>query len=159
MINDELLDRWPELRPFLFVGSLCVVAGGLVAALTGPLDLESGSWLAAYLVLVGGVAQIALGFGQVSISRVSPGDNLVRRELLTWNVANALVVAGSLSGSALLTSVGGLILAVALWLFLMGVREVRGSAPGVVLVLYRGLATFVLLSIPVGLVLSWIRNG
>lgn len=31
----------------------CVVLGGVIAAVTGPLDLAHGSWLAAYLVLVG----------------------------------------------------------------------------------------------------------
>ena len=46
------------------VALLCVVAGGLVAAVTGPLRLEHGSWAAAYLVLVGGVAQGALGIAQ-----------------------------------------------------------------------------------------------
>ena len=41
---------------------ICSVAlGGLVAAVAQPLDLAHGSWLAAYLVLVGGVAQGAMG--------------------------------------------------------------------------------------------------
>ena len=51
-------------RWFVAAGSSCVVVGGLVAAATGPTGFEDGSWVAAYLVLVGGVAQIALGVGQ-----------------------------------------------------------------------------------------------
>ncbi|MGB3410611.1 MAG: hypothetical protein WBA45_05390 [Microthrixaceae bacterium] len=157
--SEELIDRWPSLNYFLVIGSACVVAGGLVAAVTGPLDLGDGSWLAAYLVLVGGVAQIGLGIGQSALALVAPEPNLVRREVLTWNLGNLGVVVGSLLGSALVTSVGGLILAVALWSFLTGVRLIRGSAPGALLVIYRGLATFVLLSIPVGLAMSWVRNA
>ncbi|MGB6057391.1 MAG: hypothetical protein WBF71_03935 [Microthrixaceae bacterium] len=157
--SEELIDRWPSVRYFVLIGSLCVVAGGMVAAVTGPLDLHDGSWLAAYLVLVGGVAQIGLGLGQSALAQVVPDPKLIHRELLSWNLGNGVVVIGSLIGSAILTSVGGLILAVALWSFLTGVRLIRASAPGVLLVVYRGLATFVLLSIPVGLAMSWIRHA
>ncbi len=48
-------------RLLVVVGTCCVVLGGFVAAVTGPLTLADGSWLAAYLVLVGGLAQCALG--------------------------------------------------------------------------------------------------
>ena len=66
---------------------------------------------------------------------------------------------GTLSGSALLTSLGGAVLAVSLGFFLLGVRPGRQRSPGALLIIYRGLATFVLLSIPVGLAISWVRHG
>lgn len=148
-----------ESKPFFLIGGICIIAGGLVAAVTRPLNFDDGSWLAAYLVLVGGVAQIALGYGQATLSRTTPEPKLVTRELVTWNVGSAVVIAGSLTASALLTSIGGVVLAVALWSFLVGVRNIAPSVHGGLIVLYRGLATFVLLSIPVGLVISWIRHG
>ena len=45
----------------LVAGAASIVLGGLVAAVTGPLELEHGSWAAAYLVLVSGVAQWVMG--------------------------------------------------------------------------------------------------
>ncbi len=53
------------------LGALFIVLGGLVAAVTGPLDLVQGSWLAAYLVLVCGVAQFAIGTMQAAQNRGS----------------------------------------------------------------------------------------
>ena len=41
--------------------------GGAVAAVSDPFSFEQGSWLAAFLVLVGGVVQIALGAGQAAL--------------------------------------------------------------------------------------------
>lgn len=60
----ELAERWRAASVLVSIGSACVVAGGLVAAVTGPTDFDHRSWLSVYLVLVGGVAQIALGILQ-----------------------------------------------------------------------------------------------
>ena len=49
-----------------------VVLGGLVAAVTEPLDLTHGSWVAAYLVLVGGVGQGAMGRARLRRPDVRP---------------------------------------------------------------------------------------
>ncbi|HTO00076.1 MAG TPA: hypothetical protein VL068_05315 [Microthrixaceae bacterium] len=157
--GEELIQGWPSVRPFLYVGSACIVAGGLVAAVTEPFSFEQGSWLAAYLVLVGGVAQIALGVGQAALLHGVLERNSIVRELLTWNLGSLGVMIGSLTGSALLTTLGGVILAVSLGSFLLGVRTPGRRSHRVLSVIYQGLATFVLLSIPVGLALSWIRHG
>jgi len=42
------------------LGAALVVVGGLVAAVTSPLALAKGSWLAAFLVLVCGVVLLAV---------------------------------------------------------------------------------------------------
>lgn len=49
-----------------------IISGGLVAAVTGPLGLEHGSWSAAYQVLVGGVVQAGLGAAQYALVSVRP---------------------------------------------------------------------------------------
>lgn len=85
------------------VALLCVVAGGLVAAVTGPLHLGHGSWAAAYLVLVGGVAQGASGISQYFLAPKSYIGWKVLAELVAWNSASAAVIAGTASGWCWLT--------------------------------------------------------
>lgn len=154
----ELAERWRAASVFVIVGSTCVVAGGLVAAVTGPTDFEHGSWLAAYLVLVGGVAQIVLGAGQAWLARRAPPARSTRSEALSWNIGAVAVVLGTLWSEPALTTAGGTASMVALGLFVAGVRRVRPSSRRVGL-LYRGIVGIVLVSVPVGVVLAWIRHG
>lgn len=156
--DSELIARWPAVRPFLVVGSVCIVAGGLVAAITRPTGFELGSWLAAYLVLVGGVAQIGLGVGQAWLAQAPPSGVEVRNEAVVWNLSVLATVVGTLLASPILTTVGGIALVVALGLFLAGVRA-TGGASRTVGAVYRGLTAIVLVSTPVGLVLAWVRHG
>lgn len=155
--SQEILNHWPALRPALVVGSVWIVVGGLVAAAAGPTDFDAGSWVAAYLVLVGGVAQIALGVGQVWISQTVPDLRLVWKQVATWNLAGVAVVTGTLLGSPVVSTLGGIVLAIALVLYLVGVRDL-GHAPRWAGLVYRAVALIVLVSIPVGLTLSWIRH-
>ncbi|MBS7547854.1 hypothetical protein [Dietzia massiliensis] len=43
--------HWRAMREFVLVGLTAIIAGGLVAAVTGPTGFDEGSWVAAYLVL------------------------------------------------------------------------------------------------------------
>jgi hypothetical protein len=146
------------VRPFLVVGSTSIVAGGIVAAITRPTGFDLGSWLAAYLVLVGGVAPIALGLGQALLARDAPDAGTTRRELVSWNVALVLIILGSLLGVPVLTTLGAVALVASLALFFVGVRHAASGATGVQ-VLYRCVIAVVLISTPIGVVLSWIRHG
>jgi hypothetical protein len=142
------LSRWV---PVVAIGSACIVAGGLVAAITASSPSEHGAWAAAYLVLVAGVAQVALGLGQAWIATEPPSRELTLVELAEYNTGNIGVMAGTLLGATWLVDLGGIVLAASLWLFLWATR--RGTG-GPVAVAYRTLAAFVLVSIPVGLVLA-----
>lgn len=64
--------------PFIATGGTLVVAGGLVAAVNSAAPFAHGSWLAAYLVLVGGVAQIALGVGAAALAPQRRSARLAR---------------------------------------------------------------------------------
>lgn len=155
---DVLVDQRYDLLtalPFLVIGTACVIAGGFVAAVTAHAPTEHASWAAAYLVLVGGVAQVALGAGQTLLARHRPSARLVVVELLTWNLGNAAVVAGTVSGVAPVNDVGGALLVVALALLLASTRGPRQA--GWPLALYRTLIVIVLVSIPVGLLLAELR--
>lgn len=151
-------ERAEATEPFVVAGTISVIAGGLIAALTRPTGFTLGPWVAAYLVLVGGVAQIALGGGQALLAERPPPAALVRLEFVVWNLAVAAVLVGTLVPVVTVTMVGGVVTGGALVLFLGGVRRVR-SSPRWALNLYRGVGLFVLLSTPVGLVLAWLRHG
>jgi hypothetical protein len=147
------------MRSFVILGIASVVAGGLVAAVARPTKFADGSWLAAYLVLVGGVSQIALGTGQGVLARRAPSTRLVAAEVAAWNLGLLAVTLGTLAPAVILTALGGLATAVALAWFLSGVRQSGTVLPTGVLHLYRGLAAFVLVSTPVGLLLAWSRHA
>ena len=140
---------------FLAVGGACIVLGGLVAAVTGPLQLSHGSWTAAYLVLVGGVAQIALGASQRALTGRQTPTAVLLTELAAWNLAGALVIGGALLQNPVIVSGGGVALVVALGVM---ARTVRGGAgPRWALWTHRGMLAVLLSGIPVGLVLAHVR--
>lgn len=149
---------WSGAGPFVAIGTICVVVGGLVAAVTGPTGFEDGSWMAAYLVLVGGTAQIALGVGQSIVGAGPPRARARRTELIGWNIGVIATIAGTLVAEPLLTTIGGLATAVALVAFLT-VRPERPQSVGWMNIGYRVLVGVVLVSIPVGVTLAWIRHG
>lgn len=144
------------------VGACCVVAGGLVAAVTGPLDLAHGSWCAAYLVLVGGVTQYAMG--RMRSRRSGPGrgaDRLAWAQLVLWNAGNLGVIAGTLAGAPLGVDLGSVLLILALAIAFRDTRRGAGGATSgtsAAVVTYRLLLALLLVSIPVGILLSHLRH-
>jgi hypothetical protein len=148
------------------IGICSVVLGGLVAAVTGPLDLAHGSWIAAYLVLVGGVAQCAMG--QARFRR--PEVMHPRRswaQIGCWNVGNVLVIGATLAGEPWAVDLGSVLLVVALAIALRAARPGAGttahSATGWVPMffnrVYRMLLLVLALSIPIGMALSQLQHS
>jgi hypothetical protein len=154
----DLVARMSATLPFLIIGSALTIAGGLVAAVTGPTGFAHGSWLAAYLVLVGGVAQIGLGLGQAGLAKEPPSQTTTVVELATWNVGIAAVIVGTLVGTPAVTSLGAIASVGAIAIFLAGTRNTRLGYPRLSM-LYRGVSVIVLVSSPVGIALAWIRHG
>lgn len=142
--------------PFLAVGGACVLAGGLVAALTAHAPSENATWTSAYLVLVAGVAQVVLGGGQAWLADRPPAPRWLVGELAAWNLGNAAVIAGTVSGVTPVLDIGGALLIIALALLLVALRGTGRT--GWLLALYRAVAAIVLVSIPVGLVLAELRH-
>jgi hypothetical protein len=148
------------------IGVCSVVLGGLVAAVTGPLDLAHGSWLAAYLVLVGGVTQCAMG--QALLRR--PDVIQPRRswaQIGCWNVGNAVVIGGSLAGEPLVVDFGSALLVITLAIAFhaarpsagTATRPAAGGASPLVDHAYRTLLLVLAVSIPVGMALSHLRHS
>jgi hypothetical protein len=150
-------DRKFAAVPFTALGSACVVAGGLVAAATAPAPSTHASWAAAYLVLVAGVAQAALGLGQAALTSHVPARRRVVAQISTWNIGNAAVLVGTLTGVVPLVDLGGVILVAGLALLADGVRgRVRHDVRSQRWLLhgFRLLVVMLLVSIPIGLLLA-----
>lgn len=144
--------RWGET--LYWTGAAMVVGGGLVAAATGPLDLTKGSWLAAYLVLVGGVAQCVLGRVQAALAPVRVPSGAWRVQYAGWNVGNLLVVVGSLTSEPYVVDVGGLLLLPVLGI---GVWATRGAPSGLGLWVFRAVLLLLAVTMPIGLLLAHLR--
>jgi hypothetical protein len=136
----------------------------LVSAAIAPSPTEHGAWAVAYLVLICGVAQAALGAGQASLAANVVSQRLRYAELVGWNLGNAAVIAGTLSNTNVVVFIGGAILVVVLALFVYGVRGSAGDGHGAarpawVINGFRVLVVVLLVSIPIGMVLAAVRNG
>lgn len=149
--------RRAAAAPFVAIGVLCVIAGGLTAGVTAPAASERSSWAAAYLVLVAGVAQVCLGLGSSVLAPRPPSRVSTIGTLALWNLGNGLTLAGVLLSLTALVDIGGIALVIALVLALRAVR--RSTGPALLLRAYWLLAVVLGLSIPIGLVLSRIRSG
>ncbi len=143
--------RWRAARPFVLVAGAAIVLGGLTAAVSGPLGVEHGSWAAAYLVLVVGVGQLVLGVGQAALREVPPAPSLRAWQLGLYDAGSAAVLVGTFVSVPAVVLVGGAVLLAALVLFLAGTR---GTPAGRWTVLYRLMATVLVISVPIGLALS-----
>jgi hypothetical protein len=137
-----------------------VTAGGVLAAVTAPAPSEHTTWAAAYLVLVGGVAQAGLGLGQAMFATRGTSSRLIAAEVAGWNLGNAAVLAGTLLDLTVLVDFGGVLLVVTLGLLARGLRGGVSPADRAGRWLLRGyrlLVLILLISIPVGLVLARVR--
>ncbi|HET8971396.1 MAG TPA: hypothetical protein VFN19_10075 [Candidatus Nanopelagicales bacterium] len=143
--------------PFVVLGVVSVVAGGLVAAVTGPTGWEHGSWAAAYLVLVTGVAQVGLGVAQAGLAATPLSRRRLSVELVGWNVGSALVILGTLLTAPPVVVAGSALLVIALVTFALTVQGAT-VGPTWVRVAFLLLVLVLLVSIPVGVVLSVLRS-
>jgi hypothetical protein len=118
-----ILDR--STTAFLASSGVLIVAGGAVAAVNSAAPFGHGSWLAAYLVLVGGVSQVVLGAGRLALGAPRPVPALLRAQLVLWNLGSLAVPGGVLADAPTLVTVGSVALLWALALFASGASGVR----------------------------------
>lgn len=135
--------------PFVTLGMAAIVFGGIFSAATARSASYHSAWFVAYLVLVVGVAQIALGLGQWWLASKPLGAVVLVTELVIFNLGNAGVILGTLLASALLVDVGSALAAVGLALF--GWKVWRPRRHGAVLSVYWALVVLLFLSVLVGL--------
>ena len=145
---------YPASRPFVLAGGACVIGGGLVSAAMAPAASYHSSWAVAYIILVAGVAQAALGLGQGTLTDGDVPRRVVRAELGGWNLGNAAVVTGTLLTVAAVLYVGCALLVTALALMLHAIRHTPSSRT---LVATRVIIALILFSMPIGIVLQALR--
>jgi hypothetical protein len=120
--------RWALDRStgaFLAAAGSFIVAGGIVAAVDSATPLGHGAWLAAYLVLVGGVSQVTLGPGRVALRLPRQPPRVTRAQLVLWNAGGVLVPGGVLASMPGIVTAGSVALLAALALFATGIRSIR----------------------------------
>jgi hypothetical protein len=147
--------RWsPDATGAAALGAagLLIVAGGLVAAVNSAAPFGHGSWLAAYLVLVGGVAQALLAIGRDRLPGARPATHRRRVELLLWNGGTLIVAAGVLVDAPALVALGSGALLVALAGF-GAATAARGARPW--RLAYHGLILALAVSVVVGCALAF----
>lgn len=147
----------PELRaalPFLVTAAVAVISAGLLAAFLAHLPSRQLLWTVAYLVLVVGVGQAALGTGRAWFSGRVPVPRTALLECVLFNLANAGVIAGTLLGQRTALWAGTALFAVVLLRFLWTSRGARGAR---LLAAYRLGTAFLLASAATGLFLSLLR--
>jgi hypothetical protein len=149
-------------RPlYACAGASFILAGAGVAVWNMVERFHHGWWLASFLVLVGGVAQVLLGLGQQRLARQAstarPGGAPVRQAAL-WNAGTLLVPLGVLTDARLPVVLGSVALLVAL----CGVaRDIRRADPRPRERLarhrrpYVSLLVFLAISVLVGTALAW----
>jgi hypothetical protein len=128
-----------------------------MAAITGPAGLAVGAWVAAYLVLVVGAAQVGLALGQALLTERAPSITYRRGELALFNLGNLGVLVGTVAEIVALVMAGGAILLVSLLLFIGAVCRSGGHRWH--RITYRLLIAVVAVSILIGLHVSFLRHG
>jgi hypothetical protein len=124
-----------------------------VAAVNSAAPFGHGSWLAAYLVLVGGVSQVVLGAGRLALHAPPRTRGLPPAQLALWNIGSLAVPAGVLGDAPMLVTAGSAALLCALALFAAEARglrrEVRGRA-----VVYLAIVVALAMSVVIGSALA-----
>jgi hypothetical protein len=140
------------IAPVGIAGSL-IVAGGLVAAVNSASPFAHGSWLAAYLVLVGGVAQLALSAAPLLFPAPASSRTLARAQLWLWNVGTAIVAVGVFTEANVIVVVGSVLVLAALGCFARGAGPAREPGRGLVLA-YRLVIAILGVSVVIGIALA-----
>ena len=133
--------------------SVLIVAGGAVAAVNSAAPFGHGSWLAAYLVLVGGVSQVVLGAGRLALHAPPLTRGLPPAQLALWNIGSLAVPAGVLGDAPMLVTAGSAALLCALALFAAEARGLRGEVRGRAVV-YLAIVVALAMSVVIGSALA-----
>ena len=149
----QLWEQWAAFKPFAVAGATAIVVGGAIAAaIAAPAPTRHGVWAVAYLVLVLGAGQLAIGAGQALLPAISPSPREATLGAAAFNLSGAAIVVGVVTdhvavfyaGSALLFAV------LAWWLY----RVRRSTRRGWALLTYRLFLAALVVSIPIGMAIT-----
>jgi len=144
--------------PFLVVGGISIIAGGVISAVAAASPSYIASWAVAYIVLVAGVAQLVLGIGQAQLTSTQSPTWVIVAEAVALNLANVAVLIGSLAEIRVLSYIGAALLVIALVLFVWAVRG-NHSRNRWLLYAFRAIVVILAVTAPIGLVIAHSRMG
>jgi hypothetical protein len=149
-------------RIFAVPGVLFLIAAAVTAIINSRTPFAHGWWLAAYLGLVGGVAQLLLGPGLIAIAnRASVSVPVLRysvAEFALWNVGTLIVAVADLAAAPGGVLIGSVLLVVALALFTRELQSMHAKSQPVTRMwrgMYAFLLAFLAVSTVVGTVLAY----
>ena len=132
----------------------CAIA---VALIRSGKPLDHGWWLAAYLLLVGAVAQVGLAWGYLKVvqpeSRPTGGSRRLLANLLAWNLGTVVVPVGVLASRPILVALGSVVLLATLTRFALQTRTPQAGSMAhwrIWVNAYRALLVFLAGSVLVG---------
>jgi len=139
--------------PFTIIAGISIIAAGFISAITAFSPSYTASWAVAYLVLVVGVAQLALGFGQAWLAEELPSKALLIAEVILFNLANLATLLGTLLAWMALVYIGAVLMIISLALFIWGTRIAK---PGKIWVVYgfRAIVFILIVSAGIGLLIA-----
>lgn len=141
--------------PFLVVAAIAIIGAGLVAAASAHAPSQPVVWMVAYLVLVVGTAQAALGVAQAWCSLVPPSTGFRMTQFLLFNAGNVGVIGGTLYAYWPVVLAGSVLFTMALTMFLYSSWKSRRGWP---IHVYRLLLASLFVGAAVGTALSAIRH-
>jgi hypothetical protein len=148
-------------RAFAAGASLSLAAAFLAAAARAIEPFAHGTWLVAYLVLVGFLAQLLLGLFQVMLLAGDPSGTdspPISAQATLWNAGVIAVPLGVLVSARLFVVLGSVALLASLAGFWQGFRSLKsdsGAALRALEVVYAVLIMLMGASVVVGTALAW----
>lgn len=143
--------------PFAVIAIISIIAGGFISAVTAFSPSYTASWAVAYLILVAGVAQLALGAGQIWLAAKPPSKSLVIAEIVAFNLANIATLLGTIISSLALVYFGAVLMIISLALFLRGVW-IADRKHILLLYAYRAIVFILMVSAGIGLVIASVKK-
>lgn len=120
------------IRACWAAGSAFVAAALSICALNTSSPFERGWWLASYLFLVGGAAQVLLVGGQFVIAArrqaAVPARALIWTQFALWNIGTVAVAGADVAQIVPGVAAGSAILIIAVILFHAGLRQIGQTA-------------------------------
>jgi hypothetical protein len=146
---------------FAWAGSSFMLAAAGVAVWKSSGDVGHGWWLASFLALVGGVAQLLLGAGHRALSAQTPAGQARSSSaqlFVVWNAGALLVPVGVLTEARAAVVAGSVALLAVLGCLSLALRGSSQSSTGRISrlhIAYLALVTFLTASVLVGTGLAW----
>ncbi|WP_409434714.1 hypothetical protein [Mycobacterium sp. SMC-14] len=149
----QLWEQWVAFKPFAVAGATAIVLGGAIAAaIAAPAPTRHGVWAVAYLVLVLGAGQLAIGACQALLPAISPSPREATLSAAAFNLSGAAIVLGVVTDHVAVFYAGSaLLFAVLVWLLY---RVRRSTRRGWALLAYRFLLAALVVSIPIGMAIT-----